>query len=555
MTLISFTSNTSSPHVAMDINLTRRVANWQLEACRQAEAKGRTILKLEDFSDNPELKQAATLLLKNLQGSQNKVDRVAITEIEPIALVPEVNAHLADWKHSPHTFGSGAVSESLEVSTTEAYPVKCFLARCKAEEEIIINQVYSRFWEVIFHRFHDKSREEIGASADTDLFGDISRSLKQFGSLSSWEEGDIQSRLRSWVRHGERYDRLIKDLGGEGTLLLLPFKGESFWVERVPKTDTSGRRNDLIASLLKRGFKEVIKRNCLNDIALKVIDYHVNSLVSWFKGVYLSNTRGNPRKRGRPRKEQGDKIGKRKKEKKQNRRHLIWGEEEARMHGSAHLYHSSEGLHSPQSMAQPRPQGLTCDQFSNDMERYTVNQQTNLPSSFPHQDSQQTLLQHQNLNPYEHLELQHRHAVTHITPDSAETEGHNPPCIALHDLFQTQLEYPNDISEPALPGIQSGGSSVSLHDLFHTQLEYPSTVSHTAFLSMQDNSSSASLHDLFQTRLEYPSGISEPVLPGAQSDSSGVSLHNPFQTQLEYCSGMPELTQLGAQGNGSSLST
>ncbi|KAM5438221.1 hypothetical protein McanCB49686_004564 [Microsporum canis] len=85
----------------------------------------------------------------------------------------------------------------------------------------------------------------------------------------------MSEKISVWALKGEKYNRLAADLGGHGTLLLLPER-DSIWERRLPKTGQKRlKETDL---LLARGINEEATRIGAHDVAKSIIDNVVRNI-------------------------------------------------------------------------------------------------------------------------------------------------------------------------------------------------------------------------------------------------------------------------------------
>ncbi|KAE8380474.1 hypothetical protein BDV26DRAFT_257386 [Aspergillus bertholletiae] len=201
----------------MEISVARHLADYVLDAYARAQAGGKELLEDDIFDENDDIKQDTIRLLKFIQGSQNRADRVA-TETSKIVLHPDLKPYINKWGGKPQTFGS----DNSDISTGAKIPflVRIFRLACNTKESVI-EKVRSRIYYVFWYRVYQFYAKEIGTHHD--IYTVISICIVQAG-LSEFTKEDIQGELVHWVKYSERFKLLVQDLGSPMVLFLLPFK-------------------------------------------------------------------------------------------------------------------------------------------------------------------------------------------------------------------------------------------------------------------------------------------------------------------------------------------
>ncbi|KAE8407141.1 hypothetical protein BDV37DRAFT_280397 [Aspergillus pseudonomiae] len=266
----------------MEISVARHLADCVLNACARAQAGGKELLEDDIFDENDDIKQDAIRLLKFIQGSQNRADRVA-TETSKIVLHPALEPYINKWGGKPQIFGSD--NSDISSGTKIPFLVRIFRLACNTKESVV-EKVRSRFYYVFWYRVYQFYAKEIGTHHD--IYTAISICIVQ-GGLSEFTEEKIRGELVRWVKYGERFELLVRDLGSERVLFLLPFEyGEIFWLEKVPKS-SGQRRDNLIRSLHDRlhNTEDEANQTHIHNIATAVLRYHLDSMKDEFDMPYI----------------------------------------------------------------------------------------------------------------------------------------------------------------------------------------------------------------------------------------------------------------------------
>ncbi|KAE8334236.1 hypothetical protein BDV24DRAFT_170394 [Aspergillus arachidicola] len=277
----------------MEISVARHLADCVLDACARAQAGGKVLLEDDFLDENDDIKQDAIRLLKFIQGSQNRVDRVA-TETSKIVLHRDLEPYINKWGKEPQIFGS--INSDISTGAKIPFLVQIFRLACNTKESVI-ETVRSRFYYVFWYRVYQFYAEKIGTHHDIHTV--ISMYIVQ-GGLSEFTEENIRGELVRWVKYGERFELLVRDLGSPRVLFLLPFEyGEIFWLEKVPKS-SGQRRDNLIRSLhgrLHNTDEDEANQTHIHNIATAVLEYHCNAMEDEFDMPYILSICAASRKR------------------------------------------------------------------------------------------------------------------------------------------------------------------------------------------------------------------------------------------------------------------
>ncbi|KAL9101086.1 MAG: hypothetical protein Q9163_003616 [Psora crenata] len=151
---------------------------------------------------------------------------------------------LVSWKASPSTFLQGNEVQFGHQKTPYA---QVYNLLCALEKSQTANQIQRRILVVVIHRL----KKKLCVKLRRDAFHHIALKIHQSGLVRENQES-ILTNLNTWAKAGARYDALATDLGGLGSLTLLPDDiGPTVWEVTLPMT--GGTHDEMVASLKERG--------------------------------------------------------------------------------------------------------------------------------------------------------------------------------------------------------------------------------------------------------------------------------------------------------------
>ncbi|KAL2005517.1 hypothetical protein VTN00DRAFT_2728 [Thermoascus crustaceus] len=139
-----------------------------------------------------------------------------------------------------------------------------YMLGIRIEREQYLNTIRLRLIFVVFYRVK-QAIEPRGLCYEASYF--LARIINR-SSIINDALKDIEKNVRSWINYGQRYELLAEDLGGLGTLFILPKDiAESVWQKELPKEKTHEDRVALIDSLKQRGISQEAAERRLHDFA------------------------------------------------------------------------------------------------------------------------------------------------------------------------------------------------------------------------------------------------------------------------------------------------
>ncbi|CEL10664.1 hypothetical protein ASPCAL13780 [Aspergillus calidoustus] len=128
-------------------------------------------------------------------------------------------------------------------------------------------RIRERFYQLLFYQMKNLSDFYTRDGAQT-----LADMIPNSGNL---DKVSVKEQLSVYIENGEKYHSLSNDLGGPGTLFLLPDKGESYWLSKVPKGATprgQKTRVSVLESLLQTGISSRAIELNTHTVAAKILD-------------------------------------------------------------------------------------------------------------------------------------------------------------------------------------------------------------------------------------------------------------------------------------------
>ncbi|KAE8155281.1 hypothetical protein BDV25DRAFT_135028 [Aspergillus avenaceus] len=266
----------------MGVTESKILAEKVLNACEAAEAGGMTKLSASFWNDKDVSRTAKNIFKQapsNIRGPsrQNAADRAAVRSKTKI-VVPDAVKKLQGKNERlllPVAQSQDVHNDtSIDLSQASLSPKQVSLAGfyvlvTDIETHKEICNIRLRLFYVFFNRLKQKIQPQgFWNDAVTYLAQIICRSGLVNDSMKV-----IQDKVTTWVERGGRYELLANDLGGLGSLLVLPEDvPESVWAKDLPKAAGNTRRITMIDSLRQRGILEAIEG--MNEVA----EAHINGL-------------------------------------------------------------------------------------------------------------------------------------------------------------------------------------------------------------------------------------------------------------------------------------
>lgn len=148
--------------------------------------------------------------------SRNAAGKAVARSVSEIAVPERISSDFQRWKKNYMTFFTD--SEKKEVDFSSCPLARCYIFLCEAESRGLVCKIQQRILFVLFSRLKDRfGRDRL----HSDVLIKFSRIILRSG-LVEGDEGVIERRLGDWACLGTRYDLLASDLGGLGSLILLP---------------------------------------------------------------------------------------------------------------------------------------------------------------------------------------------------------------------------------------------------------------------------------------------------------------------------------------------
>lgn len=157
---------------------------------------------------------------------QNAAERAAAKPASKIvipAVVKDIQANqaaaLEERERQQSTYKSILQNGYLQQQSTKYYSLaECYMLMDKMKKENDIGPIRLRFHYLLFYRLKERIQPK-GIWKDAISF--MVDVIRVTGLVKDTEE-EIRRRLMFWSDRGKRYDLLAKDLGGLGSLLVLP---------------------------------------------------------------------------------------------------------------------------------------------------------------------------------------------------------------------------------------------------------------------------------------------------------------------------------------------
>ncbi|KAF7863806.1 hypothetical protein EAF04_006771 [Stromatinia cepivora] len=200
---------------------------------------------------------------------------------EPIKINKDVKAILPLWRSQPSAFLDQL---SVDPLGSPRLPSQLYLNLHRLQQTRSIESVRWRFLLVAFYElredvnktyFHSKNyvRSEV-----QDEFISI---ICQSDMIKDTYE-NIKKNYVAWAKGGERYHVLIEELGGRGTLLLLPDDTQPhIWEHEMPKSGDD--HNKMIQSLKSRGICEEANETKAHEAADRIWKYYRELMNNWIE--------------------------------------------------------------------------------------------------------------------------------------------------------------------------------------------------------------------------------------------------------------------------------
>ncbi|PGG99120.1 hypothetical protein AJ79_08684 [Helicocarpus griseus UAMH5409] len=274
----------------MEIEVVKSLTIELEKACTEAERHGKHQLDLDFFCEISVKKHLIAFLtvlpaeIKNLFKTPRRPRPEPQTKSK-ITLSECIQPFFNMWKLNVGSFYT-QVDDKFERYQCPLSGTYVFLDR--VETRYGADRVRRRLLYVVFSFIKD-------LSGRTRLRGPILEKLVQIiiqSGLVDASSEDVAGKLGSWSTRGDKYRSLAGDVGGLGSLFLIPETyPDSFWEQRLPQ---SGPMREKTTELLKQqGIHEETTRIGANGVAESIINHVVSKVAQQLAEGEIKESTGN----------------------------------------------------------------------------------------------------------------------------------------------------------------------------------------------------------------------------------------------------------------------
>ncbi|KAF7505076.1 hypothetical protein GJ744_001295 [Endocarpon pusillum] len=285
---------------AMSLHLEEGLRNARLTALNEGKDRVEDIL-FENDEFVGKLRAAWNDLdpkrKKKFRASPDNIKSAGLRSTTKCSLSPTALAKFLSWKEKPQTFLE--IERNFPPARNPVFVRICVLLS-ELENDYIVNQIRRRILLLIIHGLKTKIASDNSSSRLSPLQWPHFVNVAAQSGLLNGEENSVEDKLAKWAKGGSRYHILATELGGIGSVVLLPFDvSPSQWEKKIAM---KGSEHDkIVKSLKEHGICEEARKEIstissganttIHDTAEKIYQYLWKELM--FDGsLWLHNNPG-----------------------------------------------------------------------------------------------------------------------------------------------------------------------------------------------------------------------------------------------------------------------